>query len=135
MPPPAENLTVSRHARRQTVSGQNISHGFEREGSATRPMIRGHHLVVACGHYLAAPAGMRMRDLGGNAIDAGVAMAFAQAVLDFQSYGFGGECPILIYAAATREVVAINGNTRAPAAATIAWFREPGSMGATREPN
>jgi len=108
------------------VSGQSVSHGFELEGSATRPVIRGRHLVVACGHYLAALAGMRMRDRGGNAIDAGVAMAFAQAVLEFQSYGFGGECPILIYAAATREVVAINGNTRAPAAATIEWFRDHG---------
>src|SRR3990172_1828324 len=126
MPPPAENLTVLRHARRQTVSGQSVSHGFELEGSATRPVIRGRHLVVACGHYLAALAGMRMRDRGGNAIDAGVAMAFAQAVLEFQSYGFGGECPILIYAAATREAVAINGNTRAPAAATIEWVRDHG---------
>ncbi|MDR7428235.1 MAG: gamma-glutamyltransferase family protein [Armatimonadota bacterium] len=108
------------------MSGQVHSHGFELEGSATRPVIRGRHLVVACGHYLAALAGMRMRDLGGNAIDAGVAMAFAQAVLEPQSYGFGGECPILIYAAHQGRVVAINGNTRAPAAATIEWFRERG---------
>ena len=101
-------------------------HGFELEGSSTRPVIRGRHLVVACGHYLAAVAGLGMRDRGGNAIDAGVAMAFAQAVLEFQSYGFGGECPILIYSAADREVVVINGHTRAPAAATIAWFRAQG---------
>lgn len=108
------------------MSVHATSHGFELEGSSTRPVIRGRHLVVACGHYLASLAGMRMRDLGGNAIDAGVAMAFAQAVLEFQSYGFGGEAPILIYSASTREVVAINGNTRAPAAATIDWFRKRG---------
>jgi gamma-glutamyltranspeptidase/glutathione hydrolase len=101
-------------------------HGFEAADSATRPVVRGRHLVVACGHYLAALAGMRMRELGGNAIDAGVAMAFAQSVLEFQSYGFGGEMPILIYSAAERRVVAINGNTRAPAAATIEWFRARG---------
>jgi len=108
------------------VSAQSSPTGFELDASATRPVIRGRHLVVACGHYLAALAGMRMRDRGGNAIDAGVAMAFAQAVLEFQSYGFGGESPILIYSAARREVVAINGNTRAPAAATIEWFRSRG---------
>src|SRR3989304_4168782 len=112
MPPPAENLTVLRHARRQTVSGQSVSHGFELEGSATRPVIRGRHLVVACGHYLAALAGMRMRDRGGNAIDAGVAMAFAQAVLEFQSYGFGGEGPVLIYAAGAAGGGGVSGNTR-----------------------
>jgi len=108
------------------VSAQVPSTGFELEGSATRPVIRGRHLVVACGHYLAALAGMRMRDRGGNAIDAGVAMGLAQAVLEFQSYGFGGEAPILIYSAAHQEIVAINGNTRAPAAASIEWFRSRG---------
>jgi gamma-glutamyltranspeptidase/glutathione hydrolase len=78
---------------------------------------------VSCGHYLAAVAGMRMRDQGGNAVDAGVAMALCQAVLESQSYGFGGEVPMLVHDARSRRVVAINGNMRAPAAATVEWFR------------
>ena len=94
--------------------------------SSTRPVIRGRRLVVSCGHYLAALVGMRMHALGGNAIDAGVAMVFAQAVLESQSFGFGGEVPILVYSARDRRVVAINGNTCAPAAATIEWFRAQG---------
>ncbi len=94
--------------------------------SSTRPVIRGRHLVVSCGHYLAALAGMRMHALGGNAIDAGVAMVFAQAVLESQSFGFGGEVPILVYSGRDRRAVAINGNVRAPAAATIEWFRARG---------
>jgi gamma-glutamyltranspeptidase/glutathione hydrolase len=105
---------------------QGDQHGLELDGSATRPVVRGRHLAVSCGHYLAALAGMKMRDLGGNAIDAGVAMAFSQAVLESQSYGFGGEAPILIYSARDRRVVAINGNMRAPRAATIEWFRSRG---------
>jgi gamma-glutamyltranspeptidase/glutathione hydrolase len=103
-----------------------ISHGMELAQSATRPVIRGRHLVVSCGHYLAAVAGMRMLSLGGNAVDAGVAMVFAQSVLEFQSYGFGGEVPILIYAPREGRVIAINGNMTAPAAATIEWFRAKG---------
>jgi gamma-glutamyltranspeptidase/glutathione hydrolase len=103
-----------------------VYHGFEESGSATRPVVRGRKLVVSCGHYLAALAGMKMRDLGGNAIDAGVAAVFAQTVLEFQSCGFGGEAPILIYDAPQRRVVAINGNMRAPAAASIEWFRRRG---------
>jgi len=94
--------------------------------SSTRPVIRGRSLVVSCGHYLAALVGMRMHALGGNAIDAGVAMVFAQAVLECQSFGFGGEGPILVYSARDRRVVAINGNMCAPAAATIEWFRARG---------
>src|SRR5688572_33119676 len=77
--------------------------GFEARAGSTRPVIRGRHLVVSCGHYLAALAGMRTREVGGNAVDAGVAMVFAQAVLEFQSYGFGGEVPILIHTADERR--------------------------------
>ncbi len=94
--------------------------------SSTRPVIRGRSLVVSCGHYLAALVGMRMHALGGNAIDAGIAMVFAQAALECQSFGFGGEVPILVYFARDRRVVAINGNMCAPAAATIEWFRARG---------
>ncbi|HET8998215.1 MAG TPA: gamma-glutamyltransferase family protein [bacterium] len=94
--------------------------------SATRPIIRGRSLVVSCGHYLASLAGMRMHALGGNAFDAGVAMVFAQSVLEFQSFGFGGEVPILVYSANDRKVIAVNGNMCAPEAATIEWFRAQG---------
>ena len=94
--------------------------------ASTRPVIRGRSFMVACGHYLACVAGLRMYALGGNAFDAGVAMVFAQSVLEQQSYGFGGEVPILIHAACDGRVAAVNGNTRAPRAATIEWFRGRG---------
>jgi gamma-glutamyltranspeptidase/glutathione hydrolase len=94
--------------------------------ASTRPVIRGRSFMVACGHYLACVAGLRMYSLGGNAFDAGAAMVFAQSVLEYQSYGFGGEVPILIHAARDGQVAAVNGNTRAPAAATIEWFRARG---------
>ena len=103
-----------------------VEHGFETGLVTHRPIIRGRRQVVACGHYLAALAGMKMLDIGGSAIDAGVASAFAQVVLEFQSAGFGGECPILIYSARDRQVVSINGNCRAPAAATIGRYRDLG---------
>lgn len=94
--------------------------------ASTRPVIRGRSFMVACGHYLACVAGLRMFSLGGNAFDAGVATVFAQSVLEYQSYGFGGEVPMLIHAARDGRPVAINGNTRAPRAATIDWFRGRG---------
>ena len=94
--------------------------------ASTRPVIRGRSFMVACGHYLACVAGLRMYALGGNAFDAGVAMLFAQSVLEYQSYGFGGEVPMLIYPAREGRPLAISGNTRAPRAATIEWFRGRG---------
>lgn len=96
------------------------------EGFTTRPVIAGRHGVVTAGHYLAATAGMRILQHGGNAIDAGVAMGFCLAVLEPQSNGIGGESPILIHHARSGRTVAVNGQGVAPAAATLAWFQERG---------
>jgi gamma-glutamyltranspeptidase/glutathione hydrolase len=92
--------------------------------AATRPVVMGTHGMAASGHPLAARAGVKMLEQGGNAIDAGVAQVFAQAVLEFNLFGFGGECPILIYSAKDQKVHAISGQGRAPRAATIEWFRK-----------
>ncbi len=86
----------------------------------------GTHGVVAAGHYLAAQAGLRMMEHGGNAIDAGVAAGFALAVLKPQDNGIAGEAPILIYAQERGRPFAINGNGAAPREATIERFRELG---------
>src|SRR5688500_6115694 len=84
------------------------------ETFTTRPAVAGRKGVVTAGHYLAAMAGMRMLEAGGNAIDAGVAMGFALAVLEPHNNGIGGESPILIYHARSRRVVAISGQGTAP---------------------
>jgi gamma-glutamyltranspeptidase/glutathione hydrolase len=92
----------------------------------TRPVIMGTHGAVAAGHYLAARAGLRMLEIGGNAIDAGVAMGFALAVLKPDQNGIGGESPILIYSADRARAFAINGQGVAPGEATLDRFREMG---------
>jgi len=94
--------------------------------AATRPVVMGTHGVVASGHPLAARAGMKLLEQGGNAVDAGVAQVFAQAVLEFNLFGLGGECPILIYSAKEGRVHAINGQGVAPKAASIEWYRSRG---------
>ena len=65
-----------------------------------------------------------MLELGGNAIDAGVATGFALAVLKPQDNGIAGESPILLYSADRGEAFAVNGNGTAPRAATIATHEE-----------
>jgi gamma-glutamyltranspeptidase/glutathione hydrolase len=104
----------------------SVLHGFETRSTAYRPVVYGSHLAVTCGHYLGSMAGMQMMAKGGNAVDAGVAAVFAQMVLEPQSAGFGGECPILVYTPDEGKVLAINGNCRAPAAATIEAYRALG---------
>jgi gamma-glutamyltranspeptidase/glutathione hydrolase len=82
--------------------------------------------MVAAGHYLAAAAGSRLLERGGNAVDAGVAAGFALAVLKPQENGLGGEAPILVHLAGEGRAVAIDGQGWAPQRATIEWFRRQG---------
>jgi gamma-glutamyltranspeptidase / glutathione hydrolase len=92
----------------------------------TRPVIMGTHGVVAAGHYTAAAIGMDILSRGGNAIDAGVAAAFALTLVKPQECGMGGECPILIYRATPGDgpnPVAISGQGSAPRRATPDRFR------------
>ena len=90
----------------------------------TRPVITGRHGVVTAGHYLSAAAGLDVLRQGGNAIDAGIAMAACSTVVEPHQNGVGGESPMLIYHAPTQRVVAINGQGVAPRAATIDWFKQ-----------
>jgi gamma-glutamyltranspeptidase/glutathione hydrolase len=90
----------------------------------TRPVYMGTHGVLASGHYLAACAGQRMFDKGGNAIDATVASGFALNLLEPQSNGAGGEVPILIYSAREGKPVSISGQGFCGKAATVEWFRQ-----------
>ncbi|MEZ5363376.1 MAG: gamma-glutamyltransferase family protein [Bryobacterales bacterium] len=92
--------------------------------AGTRPLVMGRNGVVVSGHHLASEAGLDMLKKGGNAVDAGVATVFAQAVTEFDRFGLGGEVPILIYLADQKKVVAINGHGPAPLRASLEWFRE-----------
>lgn len=92
----------------------------------SRPMIMGTHGMVATEHYLSAFIGATILRQGGNAVDAAVAAIFAEGVLNPHMHTLGGEVPMLLYTAASGQVVALNGNTAAPARATIDWFQRQG---------
>jgi gamma-glutamyltranspeptidase/glutathione hydrolase len=87
-----------------------------------RPEFAGTTAVVAAGRTFTVEAGVELIAQGGNAIDAGVAATFAAAVVEISHFGLGGEAPMAIYVAKTREVVVINGQGSAPAAAQPARF-------------
>lgn len=90
------------------------------------PLLMGREAMIASEHYLSASAGARIFARGGNAIDAAIAAAFVEGVVNPHMHTIGGEAPMLIYAAKARRVVSINGNMTAPAHATIERYRALG---------
>jgi gamma-glutamyltranspeptidase/glutathione hydrolase len=76
--------------------------------------------MVATSQPLAATAGLRILMDGGNAADAAIAVAAMLNVVEPMSTGIGGDCFALVYQAETRQVTALNGSGRAPAAFTLA---------------
>jgi len=87
------------------------------------PLVMGREVMIATEHYLSAAAGARMFARGGNAIDAAVAAAFVEGVVNPHMHTIGGEAPTLIYSAKANRVISINGNTMAPARATLAYYK------------
>jgi len=75
--------------------------------------------MVASSQPLATMAGVKILMQGGNAADAAVATAAALNVTEPTSTGIGGDMFALYYKATTKQVTALNGSGRAPAALTI----------------
>lgn len=87
---------------------------------------QGFRGAIASEHYLSAQAGMDVLKQGGNAFDAAAAAALVEGVVNPHMYTIGGECPMLLYVQREGKVVALNGNTAAPAKATLEAYRRTG---------
>src|SRR3954463_9983771 len=91
---------------------------------AHRPPLMGtRHMVAAC-QYLAAEAGFRILEAGGNAIDAGVAAGIALGVVQPEYVNFAGVAPIIIYSAAENRLVTIAGLGGWPKALERDFFQQ-----------
>ena len=89
----------------------------------SRPPIMGVTHMVCAGHYLAAAAGYRILEEGGNAVDAGVAAGIAINVVLPENTNFGGVAPIMVYLAESASVVTISGLGGWPRAASVDFLQ------------
>ncbi|HTX00829.1 MAG TPA: gamma-glutamyltransferase family protein [Acidimicrobiales bacterium] len=90
----------------------------------TRPELRGTFGMVAASHWLAAQAGMGVLERGGNAFDAAAAAGFVLEVVEPHQNGPGGEAPMVLWSAAEDDVLVVDGQGPAPAAATSQHFAD-----------
>src|SRR5512138_1473640 len=84
-----------------------------------RSPVMGRGGMVASSQPLATAAGLEILSSGGNAADAGVAVAAALNVTEPTSTGIGGDMFALYYEASTGRMTALNGSGRSPAALTL----------------
>jgi gamma-glutamyltranspeptidase/glutathione hydrolase len=82
--------------------------------------------MVAASQPLAVAAGIEILSRGGNAADAAVAVAAALNVTEPTSTGIGGDMFSLYYDASSKQVSALNGSGRAPAALTLERLQKEG---------
>jgi gamma-glutamyltranspeptidase/glutathione hydrolase len=69
--------------------------------------------MVAAAHPLSAKVGLDILKAGGNAVDAAVATAFANGVVEPNANGLGGEGYIVIYLKGSEKVTSIDYRSRA----------------------
>jgi gamma-glutamyltranspeptidase / glutathione hydrolase len=91
-----------------------------------RSPVLGRGGMVAASQPLAVAAGLKILQDGGTAADAAVATAAALNVTEPTSTGLGGDAFALYYQASARQVFALNGSGRAPAALTLERLRQEG---------
>ena len=93
-----------------------------------KPPLHGSHWMAITGKPLAATAGARMFERGGNAVDAACAMLAATSTM-WDVLSWGGETQALIYNPKTKKIIAVNGLGVAPTGATPEFFRGKGLAG------
>ncbi len=113
--------------RRVSVAALALAAGASAHGAATAPSPSASELpdhlravevtstngMVVCSSAVAARAGARILEAGGNAVDAAVAAAFALGVDEMGASGLGGQTYMLI-CPASGDCVAIDGSVVAP---------------------
>src|SRR5436189_3944936 len=94
--------------------------------NSRRSSVHGRGGMVSTSQPLATAAGLEILAKGGNAADAAVAAGAALNVTEPTSTGIGGDMFALYYSADTKQVSALNGSGRAPAALTLDRLKKDG---------
>jgi gamma-glutamyltranspeptidase/glutathione hydrolase len=102
-----------------------FSPGSARAERTHKPVLHARRWLAITGKPLAATAGAKMFEKGGNAVDAACAMLAATSTM-WDVLSWGGETQALVYDPRARKVVGVNALGVAPTGATAELFRKQG---------
>jgi gamma-glutamyltranspeptidase/glutathione hydrolase len=139
-PPPAQAqllLSTCNAQKGSTLpSACNAVRGDRAEGwlAQSRAEVMARNGVVSTSHPLAAQAGLRILQQGGNAIDAAVATAAVLNVVEPESAGLGGDMFAIVYVAKEHRLIGINASGWAATGVTPALLKSHGYDASTGMP-
>jgi gamma-glutamyltranspeptidase/glutathione hydrolase len=91
-----------------------------------RSMVISRGGIVAAESPLAAQAGVRMLEQGGNAVDAAIATNAMMGVVEPMMNGLGGDLFVIVYDAKANKLYGLNASGWAPKGLTIEYLRGKG---------
>lgn len=94
--------------------------------SQTRSMVVSQNGIVAAESPLAAQAGVRILEAGGNAVDAAIATNAMMGVVSPMMNGIGGDLFAIVYDAKANKLYGLNASGWAPKALTIEALHKQG---------
>ena len=105
------------------VAAQNV--GAQDRGQA-RSMVISKNGIVAAESPLAAQAGVRILERGGNAVDAAIATNAMMGVVEPMMNGIGGDLFVIVYDAKAKKLYGLNASGWAPKGLTIEYLKKQG---------
>ena len=94
--------------------------------SQSRSMVISRNGIVAAESPLAAQAGARILEKGGNAVDAAIATNAAMGVVSPMMNGIGGDLFAIVYDAKAKTLYGLNASGWAPKGLTIEYLQKHG---------
>jgi len=105
------------------TAGQKV---VAQDRSQGRSMVISRNGIVAAESPLAAQAGVRILERGGNAVDAAIAANAMMGVVEPMMNGIGGDLFAIIYDAKANKLYGLNASGWAPKALTIEYLQKQG---------
>src|SRR6266571_7116178 len=103
-----------------------IGTSYAQDRSQTRSMVISRNGIVAAESPLAAQAGVRILEHGGNAVDAAIATNAMMGVVEPMMNGIGGDLFAIVYDAKANKLYGLNASGWAPKGSTIEYLQKQG---------